>query len=235
MPPELYQALAAAALLNLDRLALGQNALCRPLVCGLAMGLILGQARLGLCLGLWAEVLWLARPPLGGAIVPNGGLAVSAVLVGICWGLALLGPPVALPGPMAVMGLALVPPLAHLMTLVEPANRAWGIKAHLRLERNMEADRPLNLAGLNLASIAITFLSALALCLFGALLVALLVALATAFFPPAFWLALGRLEPMVPLVCLAFMGMGLRRRRLSVYAASTAILLALMSLGGLPA
>ncbi|MDR0621583.1 MAG: PTS sugar transporter subunit IIC, partial [Deltaproteobacteria bacterium] len=130
VPTGICCALVVAAALNLDRLALGQNAIWRPLTAGLIIGAILGEIRFGLTLGLWVEVLWLARPPLGGAIVPNGALALAAAMTGVSESLFLLDAPLDPQKPLAPLALALIVPLAHCMTLIEPATRRWGRLAH---------------------------------------------------------------------------------------------------------
>ncbi|MDR2367522.1 MAG: PTS sugar transporter subunit IIC [Deltaproteobacteria bacterium] len=230
MPAGICWALLVAAILNLDRLALGQNAFWRPLVAGAAMGAILGQPKLGLTLGLWVEVLWLGRPPLGGAIVPNGALAVSAAMVGLTLCLSFLGTAPDPHKPLAPLAMALIVPLAHYMTLIEPATRLWGLKTHDRLTKALEGDRPAGLLGPNLRAFGLTFLAALFLTVFGAIIVALIAVITVSSFPTRFWLAMEKLQTLIPLLCLAYMGMGLHRRKLGYYAMATAILLASFSL-----
>jgi mannose/fructose/N-acetylgalactosamine-specific phosphotransferase system component IIC len=194
------------------------------------IGLILGQIKLGLTLGLWAEVLWLSRPPLGGAIIPNGALAVSSAMVGIAGSLSLVGVTLDPSKPVAVLAMALVPPLAHYMTLVEPVTRAWSRKVHEKLKTDLEADRPLNLVTLNLTAVCLTFLMALVLSLIGGLIVAMVIVIAISSFPQSFWQALVHLEKLVPLLCLVYMGLGLHRQQLKFYSLATVILLAILSL-----
>jgi mannose/fructose/N-acetylgalactosamine-specific phosphotransferase system component IIC len=226
MPSELFLALAAAALLNLDRLALGQNAISRPLVVGLLLGLILKKPSEGLTLGLWAEVLWLARPPLGGSIIPNGSLALAAVLCGLAAqdsravsDLCAMAESKGLtatfnqPGRL-VLGLALIPPLAHLMNLVEPVTRNIGQRIHAEVVRRLENDQELGLWSLNLKAISATFGAALPLICLGAALVAGVFWLASLVLPLSLWAALERFRPLTPVICLSFMAMGLSKRKL---------------------
>ena len=69
------------AFLSLDRQACGPFMLGRPLVTGLFLGLAVGRVDLGVWMGLSAELLWLATLPLGGQIIPNSSLAVSAAFI----------------------------------------------------------------------------------------------------------------------------------------------------------
>jgi mannose/fructose/N-acetylgalactosamine-specific phosphotransferase system component IIC len=230
MAAEICWALAVAAVLNLDRLALGQNAICRPLVIGLVVGLIFSQVRLGLTLGLWSEVLWLARPPLGGAIIPNGGLAVSTALAGIVGSLSFIGDIEHNSKPLTVLAMALVPPLAHFLTMVEPTTRFWGRKAHESLNRDLNADLQPNLFSCNLVALLLAFLTAFVLSFIGAAVVSLVMVLTLSYFPPSFWMALEKLEKLVPLLCLTFMGMGLRRRKIGLYACMTLFLLVIVTI-----
>jgi PTS system mannose-specific IIC component len=230
MAVQLGLALVAASVLNLDRLALGQNAIGRPLVAGMLVGLIVGQTKLGLTLGLWAEVLWLVRPPLGGAIIPNGGLAVSAALVGVAGCLSWLGLPQDPEMPLPVLALAMVVPLAHYLTTIETVTRWWGKKAHARLTADLKEGLSPKLIYPNLVAVGLTFGAALGLSVLAAIAVALGMAIAITWMPPGFWPPLRHLEKLAPLLCLAYMGMGLSRRKLSYYALATVIILAMLSL-----
>ncbi|MDR1050537.1 MAG: PTS sugar transporter subunit IIC [Deltaproteobacteria bacterium] len=216
MPAHLALALAAAALLNLDRLALGQNALGRPLLTGTAVGLILGLPLEGLTLGLWTEVLWLDRPPLGGAIIPNGSLAVASALAGLC--LASGGPDLPAPGTILVPAMTLVPPLARLANLVEPATRLWSQGAHKDLEERLESDRPLGLLRLNFLAVLLTWLAGLALAAAGSLLACAGLRLFAGLSPDSL-LAVLASGPRAALACILFAALGLPKKRLAGFAA----------------
>ncbi|MDY0211436.1 MAG: PTS sugar transporter subunit IIC [Desulfuromonadaceae bacterium] len=63
--------LLLCVLAGLDRTALAQSMLCRPVVCGSLCGLIMGDYAAGLLLGAAMELLWLMRLPVGAAIAPD--------------------------------------------------------------------------------------------------------------------------------------------------------------------
>ncbi|MDR1487117.1 MAG: PTS sugar transporter subunit IIC [Deltaproteobacteria bacterium] len=135
MPPKLYLALIAAAVLNLDRHCLGQIALSRPLVTGLLVGLILELPAVGALMGMWAELLWLTRSPLGGLIPPNGGLAVSSALIALFmmtyndWAPGAAPPSTisfsfaGIDWPLMALAFTAVIPLAHSATMIEKVVR----------------------------------------------------------------------------------------------------------------
>ncbi|MDR0621570.1 MAG: hypothetical protein LBJ61_06820, partial [Deltaproteobacteria bacterium] len=70
----------------------------------------------------------------------------------------------------------------------------------------------------------------LLLSVFGALVVALASVVALGCFPPIFWLTMVKIQTLIPLLCLTYMGMGLHRRKMGHYALATVILLIMFSL-----
>jgi PTS system mannose-specific IIC component len=60
-----------AMLTGLDRVALVQIMISRPLVAGPLTGLVLGNPLVGLEVGMLLELLWLGRMPVGAAIPPD--------------------------------------------------------------------------------------------------------------------------------------------------------------------
>lgn len=72
--------LSAAA--GLDRTALAQTMLCRPVVCGSLCGIIMGNYSAGLFMGAVMELLWLMRLPVGASIAPDDTQAtITAVFL----------------------------------------------------------------------------------------------------------------------------------------------------------
>nr|WP_320116391.1 PTS sugar transporter subunit IIC [uncultured Desulfuromonas sp.] len=67
-------------LCGLDRTAIGQFQLGRPLVCSAAAGYLLGVFPQAFQLGLMMELLWLMRVPVGAAVAPDD---TSASLGGV--------------------------------------------------------------------------------------------------------------------------------------------------------
>lgn len=93
---ELALASMVALLAGLDRTALLQVMISRPIVAAPLTGLVLGDIHVGLTVGLLTELLWLTRLPVGAAIPPDDTQVAIATtsLVLICgprWGFAGAG------------------------------------------------------------------------------------------------------------------------------------------------
>ena len=85
-----------AMLTGLDRVALVQVMISRPLVAAPLTGLVLGNPLLGLEVGMLLELLWLGRLPVGAAIPPDDTqVAVGATVLAFSMGqmLNLVGMP----------------------------------------------------------------------------------------------------------------------------------------------
>lgn len=85
-----------AMLTGLDRVALVQVMISRPLVAAPLTGLVLGNPLLGLEVGMLLELLWLGRLPVGAAIPPDDTqVAVGATVLAFSMGqmLGLVGMP----------------------------------------------------------------------------------------------------------------------------------------------
>ena len=85
-----------AMLTGLDRVALVQIMISRPLVAAPLTGLVLGNPQLGLEVGMLLELLWLGRLPVGAAIPPDDTqVAVGATVLAFSMGqmLNLVGMP----------------------------------------------------------------------------------------------------------------------------------------------
>jgi mannose/fructose/N-acetylgalactosamine-specific phosphotransferase system component IIC len=233
----ILQALLTASLLNLDRRSFGHTMLSRPLGTGVLVGLALGRPEAGLTLGLWTELLWLARAPLGGFIVPNGGLAVSAALLG--WSLAF-GPAIdsATVGPdlpaesLARASLALVfafiPPMAHLATLLETVARNGATKMVATLEDDLARGLKPPLMWYNLKGLLTVLIGGLVYLTVVPLVLAAALSTTGPTFSIETWTALGKLAPLVPLVGLAVLAENLRGRRLVHFLAVLAAFLIVM-------
>jgi len=69
---------------GLDRFALLQLAISRPIVAAPLAGLVLGNPSIGLQVGLLVELLWLARLPVGAAVPPDDtqvSIATTVVVI----------------------------------------------------------------------------------------------------------------------------------------------------------
>lgn len=70
------------AVLELDNVQVGQFMVSRPSVVGTLLGLVTGRLLEGVQIGLWTELLFLDRNPVGGSVPPSGLVAVaSSVLI----------------------------------------------------------------------------------------------------------------------------------------------------------
>ncbi|MFN2257173.1 MAG: PTS sugar transporter subunit IIC [Desulfuromonadaceae bacterium] len=69
---------------GLDRTALAQTLLCRPIVCGSLCGLIMGNYTAGMLMGAVMELLWLMRLPVGATIAPDDTQATIAAVFLFC-------------------------------------------------------------------------------------------------------------------------------------------------------
>jgi len=79
-----------AILTGLDRVALVQIMISRPLVAAPLTGLVLGNPLVGLEVGMLIELLWLGRLPVGAAIPPDDTqVAVGATVLAISVGHSL--------------------------------------------------------------------------------------------------------------------------------------------------
>jgi PTS system mannose-specific IIC component len=76
-----------AMLTGLDRVAFVQIMISRPLVAGTLAGWALGNALIGMEVGMLLELLWLGRLPVGAAIPPDDTqVAVGATVLAISMG-----------------------------------------------------------------------------------------------------------------------------------------------------
>lgn len=76
--------LLLSVLAGLDRTALAQSMLCRPIVCGCLCGLIMGNYAAGLLLGAAMELLWLMRLPVGASVAPDDTQGTIAAVFLFC-------------------------------------------------------------------------------------------------------------------------------------------------------
>lgn len=76
-----------AVLLGLDRTAVGQFMISRPIVAGPLTGLLLGDPLVGLQIGALVELLWIGRLPVGAAIPPDDTqVAVASTVLAVAAG-----------------------------------------------------------------------------------------------------------------------------------------------------
>ncbi|MDR1609119.1 MAG: PTS sugar transporter subunit IIC [Deltaproteobacteria bacterium] len=225
-------AVILGALLSLDRQSFGQTMLSRPLCVGLIVGWVLNEPISGLWLGLWTEILWLSRPPLGGFIAPNGGLAVSFGL--LAWSLTKGFYPEAEDKSAIVLIFLAIPPIAALIAALEKLGRQRAALRASSLEKLLaapqvdqlveflshnlpaqqaerihervveeHAQRPSSLFWANFQGLLVTLGASLFSLLFGSWLLAGLINLLLRLDPPWLWPILSQTQPFLLLVGLA--------------------------------
>lgn len=239
MSPSLWWAVAGAAVLNLDRQAFGQLGFSRPLVSTSLVGLLIGRPLEGLTLGLWTEMLWMNRSPLGGHILPNGGLASSAAILGLAAALqaAAADPKASEPAVLAallVMALILTPPLASLMSLVEITSRRRAAVQARDFEAALTAGYDPSALYLQLSSLASTLGLTLAFLVVGAVLTRGLMILSLSRLPFHAWALLSKGALIAPLAALACMSDNLLDRGRALIALALVVVLGLCFLGFRP-
>ncbi len=148
-----------AILTGLDRVALVQIMISRPLVAAPLTGLVLGNPLVGLEVGMLLELLWLGRLPVGAAIPPDDTqVAVGATVLALSVGQSL-----DLSGmPMVILAVLIAIPLGKFGQvfdrLARHANDRLAVSAHTALTagstRELERYHLFGLASFALANLA---------------------------------------------------------------------------------
>ncbi|MFO7811336.1 MAG: PTS sugar transporter subunit IIC [Pelovirga sp.] len=87
MALELFIGGVVALICGLDRVAILQILISRPIVAAPLAGLLLGEPLIGLQIGVMVELLWLARLPVGASVPPDDTqVAVAATVLSIVLG-----------------------------------------------------------------------------------------------------------------------------------------------------
>jgi mannose/fructose/N-acetylgalactosamine-specific phosphotransferase system component IIC len=150
-----------------------QLMLSRPLVLGPILGWALGDARGGLAVGLPLELLFLGGVNLGGSLPDNESLlAAGLTSLVVPAGLAI---PFGVDAPLAVLGLALVFPLALFGRRLERASEQRNLMLMDEALARAAAGDP-GAAGVNLRGLLLPFGASAGICALGVLLSPLLAA-----------------------------------------------------------
>jgi PTS system mannose-specific IIC component len=84
---ELLAGAGVALICGLDRVAMLQILISRPIVAAPLIGLLLGEPLIGLQIGVMVELLWLARLPVGAAVPPDDTqVAIGATVLAVALG-----------------------------------------------------------------------------------------------------------------------------------------------------
>ncbi len=181
-----------AVFCGLDRMAISQFMISRPIVAGPLTGLVLGQPFVGLMVGALMELLWLGRLPVGATIPPDDtqiaiGGTFLAVYAQSMW---------SYPEPVNIaLGLLIALPLAKCGQLFDHMARRANDVLGRRAERFLQAGEVNSV--LNSHLIGIGHFAAAALSTFivvagvGSLLCFALVPIVAPYFEPAgYWVLL---------------------------------------------
>ncbi len=148
-----------AMLTGLDRVALVQAMISRPLVAAPLTGWLLGNPMIGLEIGMLLELLWLGRLPVGAAIPPDDTqVAVGATVLALS-----VGPLLGLHGmPMVILAVLVAIPLGKFGQVFDRLARHVNDRLAVSGEnallagstRGMERNHLFGLASFALASLA---------------------------------------------------------------------------------
>lgn len=156
-----------AMLTGLDRVALVQVMISRPLVAGPLTGWLLGSPLVGLEAGMLLELLWLGRLPVGAAIPPDDTqVAVGATVITLT-----MGPVLGLQGmPSVLLAVLIAIPLGKLGQIFDRLARHANDRLAVRGDRalmagstsGLERNHLFGLVNFALASLATLFVIVLA-------------------------------------------------------------------------
>ncbi len=148
-----------AMLTGLDRVALVQIMISRPLVAATLTGWVLGSPLVGMEIGMLLELLWLGRLPVGAAIPPDDTqVAVGATVLALS-----VGPTLSLSGmPLVILSVLIAIPLGKFGQvfdrLARHVNDRLAVSGHTALmagnTSGLERKHLLGLASFALASLA---------------------------------------------------------------------------------
>jgi len=148
-----------AMLAGLDRVALVQAMISRPLVAAPLTGWLLGNPMVGLEIGMLLELLWLGRLPVGAAIPPDDTqVAVGATVLALS-----IGPSLGLNGmPIVILSVLVAIPLGKFGQVFDRIARQFNDRLAVSGEsaltagntRIMERNHLLGLVSFALASLA---------------------------------------------------------------------------------
>lgn len=122
--------------LSLDRTALLQTMVSRPLVGATLAGYLMGEPSLGLLSGLFLELLWLMDLPVGGTVPPEESL--SGILAGV---FAVAAPALWSPEARAACGVLLAVPAGFAGRWADVGVRRWNGGLLAGVLRELEAGR----------------------------------------------------------------------------------------------
>jgi PTS system mannose-specific IIC component len=151
MPFYAYLTAAGVALwCGLDRTAVGQFMICRPIVAAPLTGWILGAPLVGLQVGALLELLWVGRLPIGAAIPPDDTqVAVGSTVLAIC----AVGKTGATPESIIVLSLLIGLLLGKSGEFFDRLARLWNARLLTRAEFLLDAGRHQKITRLHLLGV----------------------------------------------------------------------------------
>jgi len=144
---------------GIDRTAMWQFMLSRPIVAAPLTGVLLGDPEAGLLVGVLVELLWLGRLPVGAAIPPDDTqVAVAAVAL-----TAILGPLQGYEGPaLAILATIVMLPLGKVGQLFDRVARHGNGRLLTKAEEAVAEGRVDQIEGFHLRGLGNFALAALA-------------------------------------------------------------------------
>jgi PTS system mannose-specific IIC component len=135
-PADYLMATFVAVGAGLDRTAIGQFMVSRPIVVAPLTGWLLGDPAAGLQIGALVELLWLGRLPIGAAIPPDDTqVAVGATVLALSQGPALgFGGP-----PFVILATLVAMPLGKLGQFFDRLARHWNGTLVRRAQESLAA------------------------------------------------------------------------------------------------
>ena len=186
-------------LIALDRSVAFQVMISRPLVAAPLIGLVLGQPLTGILVGGLLELIWMGRPPLGGAIPPSECLGAIVITGGVI----MASPDAPASKALISLGLVIGLPLARLGALLEKQRRKVNGTLLRRAQALVAAGRPAPLFGYNLAGLALAYLASFLFIIVLAPILARLLMAAGPALPRPVWEALELLYVFIPIIGVA--------------------------------
>lgn len=190
-------------LICLDRVAVFQFKISRPIVAAPLIGLVLGQVAIGVVMGGMLELLWVGRSPIGGRIPPHESLCSIVITAGVIMaGAATLENDKEL----MVLGILLGMPLARIGSFLEDRLRTINDTLARKAFHAVTSGKSEKVHHFNLEGLVFTFLNdTLFIIFFSTLLWAFLARMQPVadVLPPPLPSALRMLFPFIPLVGVA--------------------------------
>ena len=211
-------------LIAADQTSAFQLMISRPIVAAPLIGLLLGDPATGLIVGSLLELIWMGRPPLGGAILPNACLC-SIVMTGstIMASSLLEYPPTE--RQLIALGFIIGLPLARLAAFMEAKLRLINGFLALKAEAGVARGRTRHLAALNMTGLGAFYLASALFILITSILLTHILVFLYPKLPYFMHFTLDLMYLFIPLIGVSVVLSGLNVKRARIYFALSYYLL----------